>query len=195
MPSGCTPPRPRRPRHHRRRGFTLLEIIVVVTIIALLATLVAPRLLSQVGKAKANAARAKASTVTSAIKLYLLDVGLSAPADNFDLQVLMLRPDDGGGPSGPYLERAGDLLDPWDNPFIIVVPGEGEAVAYRRIADLQDVLGQGRRVGCRELGIVRGVKHAASGRTGDLENEGVHDDAGVLHHRAGADEDRVDGSE
>jgi general secretion pathway protein G len=100
---------------------------VVVTIIALLATLVAPRLLSQVGKAKKSTARAKAATVAEAVNLYLLDMALSAPSDNFDLQVLLMRPDDGGGPTGPYLERAEDLLDPWDNPFIIVVPGEVNA--------------------------------------------------------------------
>jgi len=117
----------RRNRRPDRRAFTLLEVIVVVTIIALLATLVAPRLLSQVGKAKVSAAKAKAATVTEAVNLYLLDEGLSSPADNFDLQVLMLRPDDGGGPSGPYLERADDLLDPWGNPFIIVVPGDVNA--------------------------------------------------------------------
>ena len=78
--------RPRRARRDDRRAFTLLEVIVVVTIIALLATLVAPRLLSQVGKAKKSTAQAKASTVAEAVNLYLLDMGLSAPGDNFDLQ-------------------------------------------------------------------------------------------------------------
>ena len=45
-------------KHHRtvRHGFTLIEIIVVVMIIAVLATLIAPRLMSRVGTAKQTAA-------------------------------------------------------------------------------------------------------------------------------------------
>jgi general secretion pathway protein G len=113
-------------KHHRtvRHGFTLIEIIVVVMIIAVLATLIAPRLMSRVGTAKQTAARAKAATIAKTINLYVLDMGLSKPSDDFDLEILLLSPDDGGGPQGPYLERADDIMDPWGNPFEIIVPGE-----------------------------------------------------------------------
>ena len=47
---------------------------------------------------------------------------LSTPNDDFDLEVLLRTPDDGGGPGGPYLERAADLIDPWGNPFEILLP-------------------------------------------------------------------------
>jgi len=107
-----------------RRGFTLIEIIVVVMIITVLATLIAPKLLGRVGSAKQAAAKAKAATIAKVVNLYTLDMGLSAPSDDFDLEVLLLAPDDGGGPSGPYLERADDLFDPWGNPFEIEIPGE-----------------------------------------------------------------------
>ncbi len=111
-------------RKQHRRAFTLLEIIVVVMIIAVLATLVAPRLLSRVGSAKQTAAKAKAATIAKTVNLYILDMGLSSPSDDFDLEVLLLHPDDGGGPSGPYLERADDIIDPWGNNFEILVPGD-----------------------------------------------------------------------
>jgi len=111
-------------KKYHRRAFTLLEIIVVVMIIAVLATLIAPRLLGRVGTAKATAAKAKAATIAKTVNLYVLDMGLSAPSDDFDLQILLLHPDDGGGPSGPYLERADDLVDPWGNDFEILVPGD-----------------------------------------------------------------------
>jgi len=113
-------------KHYRtvRHGFTLIEIIVVVMIIAVLATLIAPRLMSRVGTAKQTAARAKAATIAKTINLYVLDMGLSKPSDDFDLEILLLSPDDGGGPQGPYLERAEDIMDPWGNPFEIIVPGE-----------------------------------------------------------------------
>ena len=111
-------------RKEHRRAFTLLEIIVVVMIIAVLATLVAPRLLGRVGSAKQTAAKAKAATIAKTVNLYILDMGLSSPSDDFDLEVLLLHPDDGGGPSGPYLERADDIIDPWGNNFEILVPGD-----------------------------------------------------------------------
>ena len=114
-------------RKQYRRAFTLLEIIVVVMIIAVLATLVAPRLLGRVGSAKQTAAKAKAATIAKTVNLYVLDMGLSAPSDDFDLEVLLLHPEDGGGPSGPYLERADDLIDPWGNNFEIIVPGDVNA--------------------------------------------------------------------
>ena len=115
-------------RKQHRRAFTLLEIIVVVMIIAVLATLVAPRLLGRVGSAKQTAAKAKAATIAKTVNLYVLDMGLSAEAlDDFDLEVLLLHPEDGGGPSGPYLERADDLIDPWGNNFEIIVPGDVNA--------------------------------------------------------------------
>ncbi len=110
-----------------RRGFTLIEIIVVVMIIAVLATLIAPRLMSRVGTAKQTAAKAKAATIAKTINLYVLEMGLSKPSDDFDLEILLLSPEDGGGPQGPYLERADDIIDPWGNPFEVIVPGEVNA--------------------------------------------------------------------
>ncbi|MBC8201212.1 MAG: type II secretion system major pseudopilin GspG [Planctomycetes bacterium] len=110
-----------------RHGFTLIEIIVVVMIIAVLATLIAPRLMSRVGTAKQTAAKAKAATIAKTINLYVLDMGLSNPSDDFDLEILLLSPEDGGGPQGPYLERADDIVDPWGNPFELLVPGEVNA--------------------------------------------------------------------
>jgi len=105
-----------------RRGFTLIEIIVVVMIITVLATLIAPKLLGRVGSAKQAAARVGAATIATSLKLYTLDMGLSAPSDDFELELLLLSADDGGGPSGPYLERADNLIDPWGNPYEFELP-------------------------------------------------------------------------
>lgn len=117
---------PTNKNYHRplRKGFTLIEIIVVVMIITVLATLIAPKLLGRVGFAKQAAAKAKAATIAKVVNLYTLDMGLSAPSDDFELDLLLKSADDGGGPTGPYLERADDLVDPWGNPFEIEIPGE-----------------------------------------------------------------------
>lgn len=106
-----------------RRGFTLLEIIVVVMIIAVLATLIAPKLLSRVGSAKHSAAKSKASAIAQAVELYHLEMGLSKVSDDFDLELLLLPQEDGGAPGGPFLQKTDDLIDPWGNPFEILVPG------------------------------------------------------------------------
>ena len=109
-------------KQRTRRGFTLIEIIVVVMIITVLATLIAPKLLGRVGSAKQAAARVGAATIATSLKLYTLDMGLSAPSDDFELEFLLRPADDGGGPSGPYLERADNLIDPWGNPYEFELP-------------------------------------------------------------------------
>jgi general secretion pathway protein G len=100
-----------------------MEIVVVVTIIALLAALVAPRIMGQLGSARTNIAKSEASSIAQAISLYITDSG-SALNDDVELEVLLLPPDDGGGPNGPYLNKKEDLEDPWGNAYVIIIPGE-----------------------------------------------------------------------
>jgi general secretion pathway protein G len=115
--------RTRTARRQARRAFTLVEIIVVVTIIAVLAALIAPRLFGRLTWAKERSAEAEVKAMETAVNLYLNDTGESLTS-NFDLEVLLIPAEDGGGPQGPYFQKAQDLLDPWNNPYFIRVPGE-----------------------------------------------------------------------
>jgi general secretion pathway protein G len=115
--------RTRTRRRHARRAFTLVEIIVVVTIIAVLAALIAPRLFGRLTWAKVRTAEAEVKAMETAVNLYLNDTG-DTLTSNFDLEVLLIPAEDGGGPQGPYFQKADDLLDPWNNPYFIRVPGE-----------------------------------------------------------------------
>ena len=108
-----TPP-PTRSRSHRR-GFTLLEMIVVVTIIALLATLVAPKLLSNIGTAKIQKAKHAVNSIYQQVNVYMANEGLSTLPQDFDLMSLA------EGETRIFNED--DLTDPWDNPYELVVPG------------------------------------------------------------------------
>jgi general secretion pathway protein G len=110
-------------RRRARRAFTLVEIIVVVTIIAVIAALVAPRLLGRLDWAKGRTAKSDVSAIASVVTTYLLDAGEHLDP-NFDLEVLLIPAEDGGGPQGPYLQKAENLVDPWGNPYVIRVPGE-----------------------------------------------------------------------
>lgn len=100
-----------------RRAFTLLEVVVVITIIAILAALVAPRMLGWVGKSKTKAAKTETVAIAQQVKLYMLDHGMSQLPDGFDLMTLMEGTD-------PAFDKAEDLIDPWDNPYIVRVPGD-----------------------------------------------------------------------
>jgi general secretion pathway protein G len=100
----------------RRRGFTLLEIVVVVTIIALLGALIVPRLIDRIGWTKQNVAKSEVAQIAQQVELYMIDNGLSRLPSDFDLIALTQG-------NRPYL-RPQDLIDPWGNPYVIVVPGE-----------------------------------------------------------------------
>ncbi len=97
---------------------------MVIVIIGILATLIAPRLLSRVGDAKVTAARSKANTIATSLQTFMLDCG-SLPS-GATLDVLMNRPGDidPGAWKGPYLQNSEQLLDPWGQPFILIVPGK-----------------------------------------------------------------------
>ena len=99
-----------------RRAFTLLEVIVVVTIIALLATLVAPRLLSNIGKSKQSIAQSEVSSLAQQVRLWMVDNGYSRLPEEFELEALTEGDD-------PYLAKK-YLIDPWDRPFVLINPGE-----------------------------------------------------------------------
>ena len=106
----------RRTLRQNRRGFSLLEIVVVVTIIALLATLVAPRLLDNIGRSKQGVARSEVASIAQQVNLYLADHGLSRIPQDFRLEALTEG-------DRPYM-RERDLIDPWGNSYVIIIPGE-----------------------------------------------------------------------
>jgi general secretion pathway protein G len=112
----------RQRRKHTRRAFTLLEIVVVVTIIALLATLVAPNLLSQIGKSKQRIAQAEVNSIAQQVKLWMVDNGYSQLPDDFD--IIMLTE------TNPPLMREKDLYDPWERRYILVNPGEANPAEF-----------------------------------------------------------------
>ena len=55
--------------------------------------------------------------------MYVAETGGSDVESDFNLEILVLGPEDGGGPR-KYLARASDLLDPWNNPFMLLIPGD-----------------------------------------------------------------------
>lgn len=107
-----------------QRAFTLLEMLVVMVIIGLLAGLVGPRIFGKVDSSKVQTAQVQIKMVESALMIMRLDMG-SPPNAEAALRWLTAKPDDssmGALWKGPYMDGA-IPVDPWNNPYQIVMPG------------------------------------------------------------------------
>ena len=124
-------------KQQRSRGFTLIEILVVVVIIAILAGLIAPRIVSRTDDASITAARVDIATLMQALKLYRLD-NMAYPSAAQGLRALVekptLEPRPPNWKQGGYLERLPN--DPWGQPYQYENPGKhGEIDLYSFGAD------------------------------------------------------------
>jgi general secretion pathway protein G len=120
---------------HRRGGFTLIEILVVIAVIAVLAALVAPNVFRHVGSAKEAAARSQIEMLGAALDAYRLDNG-RYPTTVQGLDALWQEPTAEPRPAnwrGPYLRKAVPV-DPWNNPYIYLSPGEVSVRGYDLIS-------------------------------------------------------------
>lgn len=70
--------------------------------------------------------RSRETSILIAIQLYLIDTKLDRPPSGFEMCVLLLGPNEGGGPNGPYLQSARDLLSVTDEPYTLVYDAQSE---------------------------------------------------------------------
>jgi general secretion pathway protein G len=124
----------RRRRSGVRAGFTLIEILVVIVVIAILATLVAPNIFSNVGAAKSATAKSQIEMLGAALDAYRLDNG-SYPTTQQGLNALWEKPTIDPPPNwrSPYLRKAVPL-DPWTHAYVYVFPGEQNPTGYDLIS-------------------------------------------------------------
>lgn len=110
-----------KPRFNSRvSGFTLIELLVVLVILTMLAGLVGPRLLSQLGGAKSKTAALQIADLEKSLDLFKLDVG-RYPTTQEGLDALVTRPQSANGWNGPYL-KGGAPMDPWGKPYVFTSP-------------------------------------------------------------------------
>ncbi len=113
-----------RNQNRHRRGFTLIEAIVVIVILGVLATMIAPRLISRIGDSRHAVAKSKAAALVTQVELFLADHGAKMLGESISIDVLYERPSYvSSGEYEPYVRNEGDLLDPWGNKFGLIYPG------------------------------------------------------------------------
>ena len=110
----------------KSRGFTLVELLVVLAILAMLAGLVGPRVMGQLGGARSKSAGIQIRDFEQALEMYRLDVG-RYPGNEDGLEALVQQPSGVNGWNGPYLRNSQLPQDPWGNAYQYSFPGSGGA--------------------------------------------------------------------
>lgn len=110
----------------RSLGFTLIELLVVLAILTLLAGLVGPRVLNQLGGAKSKTAGVQIADLEKSLELFKLDVG-RYPTTEEGLDALVKKPGSVNGWAGPYL-KGGVPTDPWGHPYRYTNSGAGGGI-------------------------------------------------------------------
>ncbi|MGZ8136443.1 MAG: type II secretion system major pseudopilin GspG [Methylococcaceae bacterium] len=108
---------------HKETGFTLLELLVVLGIIAMLAGIVGPQVMKHMGESKTKAAKVQIEDLAATLDMYKLDLG-RYPTTEEGLNALIESPDSSKPWNGPYLRKSKIPLDPWQQEYHYVSPGE-----------------------------------------------------------------------
>jgi len=100
-------------------------MLVVIAIIGLIAAVLTPSLMGQLGRARVKSAQLQLESVAAAVEMFHSDVGRYPTADE-GLKALVTEPADVEGWTGPYLKSASALKDPWAGDILYrVVDDQG----------------------------------------------------------------------
>ena len=110
-------------RRQKQSGFTLIELLVVLMILGLLAGLVGPRVLKNLGGAKTDTATLQIAEFGAGLDLFHLEVG-RYPTTEEGLLSLSEEPAGVANWNGPYLKKNDIPADPWGNAYLYNAPGE-----------------------------------------------------------------------
>jgi general secretion pathway protein G len=101
-------------------------MLVVIAIIGLIAAVLTPSLMGQLGRARVKSAQLQLESVAAAVEMFHSDVG-RYPTQSEGLKVLLNEPADVEGWTGPYVKSAGALKDPWAGDILYRAGGDDDA--------------------------------------------------------------------
>lgn len=110
-------------KYNSESGFTLVELLAVLAILVIIGAFVAPQIFSYLSKAKQQAASIQIDRFSQVLDIYLLDNGRYPNSDE-GMNALLERPSGADGWNGPYIEKADQLLDPWNAAYLYRSPGD-----------------------------------------------------------------------
>jgi len=122
---------------NKSSGFTLIELLVVLVILGMLAGLVGPRIMKQLGTAKSNTAKLQIEDLGAALDIFYLDNG-RYPTTLEGMNALVQKPSGFDNWNRPYLKKNKVPKDPWSIEYQYASPVEnGEYDLYSYGADKQ----------------------------------------------------------
>ncbi|SFJ79741.1 type II secretion system major pseudopilin GspG [Caulobacter sp. UNC279MFTsu5.1] len=95
-------------------------MLVVIAIIGLIAAVLTPSLMGQLGRARVKSAQLQLESVAAAVEMFHSDVG-RYPTAAEGLRALVDEPAEAEGWTGPYLKSASALKDPWNGAILYQV--------------------------------------------------------------------------
>ena len=107
----------------KNKGFTLLELLVVLVILGLLASLVGPQVVKQIGGSKVKPTVLQIEEFATALDLFHLEVG-RYPTTGEGLKALVVQPPGVRFWNGPYLKKKVIRQDSWGNDYVYRSPGD-----------------------------------------------------------------------
>lgn len=123
-------------------GYTLTEMLVVIAIIGLIAAILTPGLMNQLGRARVKAAQLQLETTATSVEMFRTDVG-RYPTQQEGLTALLAEPSGAAGWTGPYLRDAKALKDPWGTPIDYLPSADGQDFHVRSLGANRALGGSG----------------------------------------------------
>lgn len=103
----------------RIRGMTLIEVLAVIALLGLVAGTLAVSFSGSLSKGRHDLARTQLALIASRIEAYFLAFSAYPPPE----PGLALLSDGHARPSDAYYLPPARLLDPWQRPYALLIPG------------------------------------------------------------------------
>ncbi len=103
----------------KRRNFTLIEVLVVVMILVALAGIATPIYMNHVESSKVSTAKTQIKMLDTGVMSYKMSVGVYPDS----LEDLVVDPGVDNW-KGPYISTLTIPVDPWQQEYIYICPGE-----------------------------------------------------------------------